>query len=525
MPVNRNALIRYKTIDLCLQNKYRRWTLDDLITACSEALYEYEGVDKGISRRTIQLDIQLMRSDKLGYNAPIVVTEKKYYAYEDPDYSIINIPISESDLNKLMETVDFLKQFKGFSHFKELDTMVQKLEDHVYAKKINRKPVIDFEKNENLKGLEFLEMLYQAIIRKNIIELTYQSFNARQASTFLFHPYLLKEFRNRWFLIGAKNNVHPILNLAIDRIQDVKCTDKIFLQEKEFDAEAYFKNVIGVTVNHPMPPEKIVLFVNRKHAPYVLTKPLHHSQKLIEKDEFGITISLEVQHNFELEKEILGLGDGVVVISPDRLKANVIARLNNAVDQYNTIFSSKDMTSLKRRYFQKGFCTINQLYTRKSINQLELALSKGDQEGYENGEATVINFDSDQNSRAILLNSTTEQFFAQITDNTKACTIKYYQGIPESFFEFAQLDRPNKLLVIILLAESKSSSFSIQVLPGSQNKLLDNEKVGWIIENSIPVDCPIRIGGAIVCHPVLLKRFSPTLKNEKVHFVMMEFTS
>ena len=73
MPVNRNALIRYKTIDNCLRHRNRRWTLEDLIEACSDALYEYEGIDKGISKRTVQMDIQMMRSDKLGYNAPIEV--------------------------------------------------------------------------------------------------------------------------------------------------------------------------------------------------------------------------------------------------------------------------------------------------------------------------------------------------------------------------------------------------------------------------------------------------------------------
>ena len=84
MPANRNALIRYKTIDNCLRNPYRRWTLEDLMDACSDALYEYEGIDKGISKRTVQMDIQMMRSEKLGYNAPIVVYENKYYKYERP---------------------------------------------------------------------------------------------------------------------------------------------------------------------------------------------------------------------------------------------------------------------------------------------------------------------------------------------------------------------------------------------------------------------------------------------------------
>ena len=70
MPVSKNALIRYRTIDRCLRNHYRKWTLADLIDACSDALSEYEGRDENVSRRTVQADIQMMRSDKLGYNAP-----------------------------------------------------------------------------------------------------------------------------------------------------------------------------------------------------------------------------------------------------------------------------------------------------------------------------------------------------------------------------------------------------------------------------------------------------------------------
>ena len=90
MPANKNALIRYKTIDQCLRNPYRRWTLEDLVEACSDALYEAEGITKGVSLRSVQGDIQIMRSDKLGYNAPIEVYDTKYYRYADEDYSIMN---------------------------------------------------------------------------------------------------------------------------------------------------------------------------------------------------------------------------------------------------------------------------------------------------------------------------------------------------------------------------------------------------------------------------------------------------
>lgn len=108
MPANKNALIRYKTIDRCLRNKFRRWTIDDLTEACSDALYEMEGIMKGVSVRTVQGDLQIMRSDKLGYNAPIEVYDRIYYRYADPDYSITDTPLTEEDCDLLKEAVELL---------------------------------------------------------------------------------------------------------------------------------------------------------------------------------------------------------------------------------------------------------------------------------------------------------------------------------------------------------------------------------------------------------------------------------
>lgn len=108
MPANKNALIRYKTIDRCLRNRFRRWTIDDLTEACSNALYEMEGIMKGVSVRTVQGDLQIMRSDKLGYNAPIEVYDRIYYRYADPDYSISDTPLTEEDCDLLKEAVELL---------------------------------------------------------------------------------------------------------------------------------------------------------------------------------------------------------------------------------------------------------------------------------------------------------------------------------------------------------------------------------------------------------------------------------
>lgn len=334
MPVNRNALIRYRTIDNCLRNRQRRWTLEDIIDACSEALYEYEGIDKGVSRRSVQMDIQMMRSDKLGYNAPIIVIDKRYYTYEDPDYSITNIPLTDQDLGKLTEVVEILRQFKGFSHFQELSGMVQRLENKIYAAKTNQEPIIDFEKNDNLKGLEHIDTLYQMIQQKCAVTLCYQSFRARAASTFDFHPHYLKEYRNRWFVLGVKKKNTPVLTLALDRIISIEPCNAKFVPRQNFNIRDYLNDVIGVTVAQNAPAVKVLLFADRETAPYILTKPLHHSQEVVEKSKEGVLISLNVQLNFELEREILGFGDHIKVVAPERLKRRIRDILGHALDQY-----------------------------------------------------------------------------------------------------------------------------------------------------------------------------------------------
>ncbi len=132
MPINKNALLRYKTIDRCLRNKYRRWTLDDLVDACSDALYEMEGITNGVSVRTVQADIQMMRSDKLGYNAPIEVYDNKYYRYENPDYSITVLPIADDTYELLVKAIKMIRH-KDKSSTEEISNILEKVEEHLNA--------------------------------------------------------------------------------------------------------------------------------------------------------------------------------------------------------------------------------------------------------------------------------------------------------------------------------------------------------------------------------------------------------
>lgn len=337
MPVNKNALLRYKTIDNCLRNRARKWTLDNLMTACSDALYEYTGKDEYISRRTIQLDLQKMRSDELGYNAPIIVKDKKYYTYEDPDYSITNIPLTENDLSLMSEAVGVLKQLSGFSALSGMEDIVGRLEDQVSAVRHEKTPVIYFENNDRLVGLNHIAPLYKAISEKTPVELTYQSFTANRPHSFPFSPYVLKEYRNRWFVYGRRPGNQLLQNLALDRIIEVKPASAAepFIDDPDFKPKVFFGDIIGVTKSPNDRPQRVTFWASPEQVPYITTKPLHRSQRILTVNPDGsVVFEINVVLNYELEREFISFFNGVKVLSPRMLVKHVSRKLKDAADMY-----------------------------------------------------------------------------------------------------------------------------------------------------------------------------------------------
>lgn len=336
MPANKLALIRYKTIDACLRNRQRLWTLDDLIDAVSDALYDYEGIDSGISRRTIQLDIQNMRSDKLGYNAPIVVHQRKYYTYDDPEYSITNNALSDHDLEVLQDTLRLLGQFQGFNYFEDIGAMVSKIESRIDLHTTKQNKYIDFEKNELLVGLNWIDVLLKAIKQRSPVIIGYQSFKARTPIYRTYHPYLLKEYRNRWFLLANEDKKKILYTLALDRMKSIELSDEVsFFPATHFDPNTFYDDVIGVSKNIGNKTMNIVLQFDNSNAPYVITKPLHSSQKVLSYEDGILTVEINVVHNYELERVILGFGESVTVISPSLLKKRILKKHNAAIANYN----------------------------------------------------------------------------------------------------------------------------------------------------------------------------------------------
>ncbi len=335
MPANKNALIRYRRIDQCLCNRNRKWTLPDLIRSCSEALREYEGSPQEVSRRTIQLDLQNLRSGKLGHEAPIVVVDKKYYTYSDPDFSLFDLPISSTELGRLVEVVDLLKQFGGFTQFQEIESIVQKLKDKIAVVRQNRRPVIDLDQGEQTAGLEFIQAAYDGITQKKALSIHYHPFFREVPIRIIIHPYLLKEYNKRWYLVGFSTRRHRITTLALDRFKScMVIPTEAFIKNNFFNPANYFRDVIGITVNLENPVEEIILKIYPEMIPYVLTKPIHHSQVVLNQQSKFLMVSIRVRINNELLEVIRGMGKHIEVLSPEHLRSQMKIDLEATLNRY-----------------------------------------------------------------------------------------------------------------------------------------------------------------------------------------------
>lgn len=323
MPLNRATLIRISTIDKCLQNRYRRWTINDLIDACTDALAEYEGRSNPVSRRTFQNDLALMRSDRLGYNAPIVVRDNKYYEYDDPEFSITHLPLNDEGLDALNSALDILRQLQCFPQLSSSIDIISKLNEQISRHTGDSVPAMDMEYVPGYRGARHIGAIYDAVRRQQTIVIEYRSFKARQADSVVVYPYLLKEYRNRWFLIGEKaSNRTPQVNIfALDRIHSVTVDkEHPFKKCVDFDPEHFFDDTVGVTKGINDRARRVVVKVDAQQAPYVESKPFHKSQKVEQRfRDGGIQISLKVVINNELERLIPGLFGGLRVVLVQRL--------------------------------------------------------------------------------------------------------------------------------------------------------------------------------------------------------------
>ncbi|MFT5920135.1 MAG: putative DNA-binding transcriptional regulator YafY [Granulosicoccus sp.] len=317
MPANKYALLRYRIIDDCLTNKRKRFpTKEDIQYACEQALYGSSGERVSIS--TIEKDLWAMKNEgDLGFYAPIVYSKlEKGYHYEDEDYTIKEISLSHEEKDAIRFAANTLFQFKDLSIFDQFGSAIQKIFDRLNISPEMQDEAIEryvqFESTPVAKGSELLPIILQSIKDARSIRFTYHSFQDDSTTDRKFHPYLLKEYRNRWYVIGKDADKGKIKTFGLDRISELNTAGDLFDIDSKFDPELLFKHSFGITAGGK--PEKIVLKFAPLEGRFIKSQPLHPSQKIIKDSKDGLTISIKVIPSYELKSTILSYGNRVEVI-------------------------------------------------------------------------------------------------------------------------------------------------------------------------------------------------------------------
>ena len=336
MPTNKNAAIRYQTLDKCFRDRRHRYYMEDLIDKCEEAIYYYNGVG-GVSRRQIFEDIKFMESET-GWSVPLERKQdgrRVYYRYRDPDFTINAQPLTEDEARQLRSVIITLRRFRGLPSNAWVDEVISNLEWR-FGLRGKQENMIGFEQNPYLRGLNLLPDIIDAATSHQAVRITYRNYkNCDEEYTVVVHPWYIKQYNNRWFLMAYDAEADRISNYALDRIQNFNVEEDVaYIPNKEVDFEHYFDDVFGVTIP-PSDVEKIrvLLQFSKKQYPYIVSKPLHHSQEIV--DAGNRILAVGVRPTYEFTQLILSFGFDVKVLGPEPFKQEILANLRRNLQNYD----------------------------------------------------------------------------------------------------------------------------------------------------------------------------------------------
>jgi len=335
MPVNKEAFLRYRIIDKLLRDKHHPYpNMDYIIDELEEQL------GKSFSVSTIQKDIKSMKEDQLlGYNAPIKFHRgHKGYYYTDDNFNITEVPLSDEDIDAIEFAAMTLQQFKDAKIFGNFGSTVDKIFNAVSVNSIlddeEAEQLIHFEQVPFYKGSEWIAPILEYIKKRQTILLEYKRFEADTSKQHELHPILLKEYRNRWYLIAMLEKNDRIIILALDRVLQIQESKTTYRFHPHFSSQNYFKHAYGITTFDEDPSE-VIIECNTVQANYIKTQALHHTQKIIKETDEIVQFSYKVGITTELIMDLLSFGDGVKIIQPESLKKEIVQRLKKALAQYD----------------------------------------------------------------------------------------------------------------------------------------------------------------------------------------------
>jgi predicted DNA-binding transcriptional regulator YafY len=321
MANNKHALIRYRALDACFRNRRVKYAFKDLHEAVNRRLEDYDPTTKGISRAMLYDDISFMESTD-GWRAEIErIKEGRtvYLRYADPDFSINNMPLNQLEISQLKEAMLVVSQFQGLPQFGWVEEVAAKIDQDIRT--VQAAPIISFDANQYLKGIEYLGTFYNAILYKKAQHISYKHFRSITSEDFIFHPYHLKQYNNRWFAFGNRIGTDRAIDtIALDRIDEITLSSAEYIPNLDIDFNSYFEDIIGVTRPDDGKLVNVQLRVHRDRSGYVKTKPLHGSQKDKFNPDGSLDVHLELIPNPELIQVLLSFGSSIEVLSPRDLR-------------------------------------------------------------------------------------------------------------------------------------------------------------------------------------------------------------
>ena len=343
MPANKNAVTRYYILDKLLANRYHHYSTEDLVRLVNEELAEMG--QEPVSRRTIELDLNYIENegpflaeiehyqvDDVSQRT-LKTIKKSCHRYADPSFSIFTQKLTDDEKHLLGEAFTLLGQFDGLPNLEGLERLRESL------KVKTDRQIVSFTKNP-LEGKNLLGELFTAISQKQVVELHYHRFDTPDEDRkTVVHPYLLKEYNRRWYLIGAADNDGKFLSFALDRIDEVVPLPAKGFVPYEGDLNERFEDIVGVTLYDDRPVQTILFWVSDYSKEYVATKPLHESQRhykgekeMALRQQFpmldgGYFFSIECIENYELIRELCSFGKDLLVLSPADIQQKVRDRV------------------------------------------------------------------------------------------------------------------------------------------------------------------------------------------------------
>lgn len=333
MPNTKLATLRYQALDRCFSDRAKYYYIEDLVEAVNRTLENND--QPRVSKRTVQYDIRDMESNhdwNVVFATPCYNGGRRFYRYADPNYSIWKTDLNAQQLEQLKSLMLLLQQFHGLPQFERIQEIVGQLEEKYGFTLPSPQSVIAFDTNEEASGLEYLSPLFEAIISKQPLHITYEPYGKPSFES-IVHPYFIKQYNNRWFLLGfTTDGIHNnIVNMPLDRIKSLKPAPVEFVENTFCDFGEYFEDFVGVTkTNEEI--KNIVLRIEQKRLPYVLSKPLHPSQRNHRASE-GI-IELKVIPNKELYQLLLAYGPDLEVLEPADVRLKMAEFAEKMTEKY-----------------------------------------------------------------------------------------------------------------------------------------------------------------------------------------------